>query len=73
VTSTTSGAKTVTLLAATGSGYVTTVTDAGALAANPSNNITVASTSSINGSTVMNIATMSLSFKDVASGQWDSI
>ena len=73
VTSATSGAKTVTLLAATGSGYVTTVTDAGALAANPGNNITVASASSINGPAVLNIATMSLSFKDVAAGQWDSI
>lgn len=72
VTSTTSGNKTVTLPTATGSLKTITVTDRGALAANPSNNITVSGTT-INGMSVINIANMSLTFIDAASGQIDSI
>lgn len=71
-TSTTAGAKTTTLPTATGSGKIVVVTDAGSLAANPANNITV-SGGTINGSTVLNIAGMSLTFLDVGSGLWDSI
>ena len=72
VTSTTSGNKTVTLPTATGSLKTITVTDRGALAANPSNNITVSGTT-VNGLNVINIANMSLTFIDAASGQIDSI
>ena len=72
VTSTTAGAKSIVLAAATGSGGIVTVTDRGAIAAN-ANNITMSSASTVNGMSVLNIANMSLSFKDAQVGQWDSI
>ena len=72
VTSTASGAKTVTLPTATGSLKTITIMDRGALAANPSNNITASGTT-INGLAVMSVATQSLTFIDAAPGQIDSI
>lgn len=73
VTSTTVGAKTVTGPAATGSGGLIEITDAGALAANPTNNITFASASSINGPVILSVTTQTLGMRDVASGQIDSV
>ena len=72
VSSTTAGAKTVTLPAATGSGYVIEIEDFGAMAANPANNITISGTT-INGLAIISTAAQLLAFRDVGAGQISSI
>jgi hypothetical protein len=73
VTSTTAGNKTVTMAAATGSGGKNTVTCVGAITANAGTQISVSSSSTINGLATINIEGESLTFYDAAVGRWDSI
>ncbi len=73
VTSTAAGPKTITGPAATGSMGLIEVVDAGALAANPTGTISFASASSINGPYQLSVPTQSMSMRDAASGQIDSV